>query len=65
MKRYPVRGQAAKWCICGEWFASERDEREHAGKCPGPQYADTSSWPLTEEGERLLRATDPTPAEPR
>lgn len=36
MKRYPVRGQAAKWCVCGEWFASERDEQEHVGKCPGP-----------------------------
>lgn len=35
-KRQPVRGQAAKWCVCGEWFASERDEREHIGKCPGP-----------------------------
>lgn len=36
-KRQPVRGQAVKWCACGEWFASERDEREHVGKCPGPR----------------------------
>lgn len=25
-----------KWCVCGDWFASERDEREH--RCPGPVY---------------------------
>jgi hypothetical protein len=37
-KRQPVRGQAAKWCVCGEWFASERDEREHVGRCPGPMH---------------------------
>lgn len=35
-KRQPVRGQAVKWCVCGDWFASQRDEREHAGRCPGP-----------------------------
>lgn len=34
MKRQPVREQVVKWCVCGEWFASERDQREH--KCSGP-----------------------------
>lgn len=37
-KRQPVRGQAVKWCVCGDWFASERDEREHVGRCPGSPY---------------------------
>lgn len=36
-KRQPVRGQEVKWCVCGEWFASERDERQHRRRnCPGP-----------------------------
>lgn len=39
-KRQPVRGQVVKWCVCGDWFASERDEREHAGRCPGPTWRD-------------------------
>lgn len=36
-KRQPVQGQAVTWCVCGEWFASARDEREHASECPGPR----------------------------
>jgi|SRR5688572_30416959 hypothetical protein len=30
-RRLPVTGQLAGWCKCGEWFASEREAREH--KC--------------------------------
>lgn len=40
-KRQPVRGQVVKWCVCGDWFASERDEKEH--RCPGPMYVMKSS----------------------
>lgn len=37
MRRQPVRGQVVKWCVCGDWFQSEKDEREH--KCPGPMQS--------------------------
>lgn len=36
-RREPVRDQAVKWCVCGEWFASERCEQEHLPNCPGPR----------------------------
>lgn len=58
MKRQPVRGQAAKWCVCGEWFASERDEREHAVRCPGPRERGYSVIDIPVPPEGVLRETE-------
>lgn len=57
-KRQPVRGQTVKWCVCGEWFASERDEREHVGRCPGPQARLAPLWSGDPPGS--LCSPDPT-----
>lgn len=59
-KRQPVRGQAAKWCECGEWFASERDEREHIGRCPGPMRTNQGDSDCVMPGD----SPDPTSDKP-
>jgi hypothetical protein len=55
MRRQPHPDQKVKWCVCGDWFQSEKDEREHKHKCPGPMQSRQIAgieWIDREEAEK-------------
>lgn len=54
MSRQPVRGQKVRYCICWEWFTTERDYERHQRRCPGSPVASPQPSFLKDLSKRRL-----------